>query len=271
MISQSKKMTPSEIRSRIRRGEWTVTTSGLCPGYVQANLVILPAELAAAFREFCKRNPQPCPLIEQTKPGAIAPLSAPDADIRRDVPRYRVYRRGVLVSETSDLRSLWRADLVSFLLGCSFTFEAALGRAGISLRHQEAGTVVPMFVTDRACTPAAPFEGPLVVSMRPIPAARVDEARAISARFPESHGAPVHAGDPAVLGIENLSVPDYGDAVEIRPGEIPVFWACGVTPQAVVERARPELMVSHAPGHMFLTDLWAETGPRSAEEERAGS
>ena len=264
-------MTPRMMRGRIRRGEWMGTTSGLCPGYVQANLVILPAQLASAFREFCERNPGPCPLIEQTAPGASAPSSAPDADLRRDVPRYRVYRDGVLEGETGDLRSLWRADLVSFLLGCSFTFEAALVRAGIALRHQEARTVVPMYVTDRACEPAGPFEGPLVVSMRPISAARVDEASAITARFPESHGAPVHAGDPAALGIEDLSVPDYGDAVEIRPNEVPVFWACGVTPQAVAERARPELMVSHAPGHMFLTDLPAETGQRSEEAGRAGS
>ncbi len=188
------------MRGRIRRGEWMGTTSGLCPGYVQANLVILPAQLASAFREFCERNPGPCPLIEQTAPGASAPSSAPDADLRRDVPRYRVYRDGVLEDETCDLRSLWRADLVSFLLGCSFTFEAALGRAGIALRHQEARTVVPMYVTDRACEPAGPFEGPLVVSMRPISAARVDEASAITARFLESHGAPVHAGDPPRSG-----------------------------------------------------------------------
>ena len=171
-------MTPRMMRGRIRRGEWMGTTSGLCPGYVQANLVILPAQLASAFREFCERNPGPCPLIEQTAPGASAPSSAPDADLRRDVPRYRVYRDGVLEDETCDLRSLWRADLVSFLLGCSFTFEAALGRAGIALRHQEARTVVPMYVTDRACEPAGAFRRP----SRRIDAAHIGGARGRSQR-----------------------------------------------------------------------------------------
>jgi len=247
---------PRELRAEIRAGRFPGTTSGACPGYVQTNLVILPASLARDFRRFCERNPRPCPLVEQTAPGEVSPReSAPGADLRTDAPLYRIYRNGELEREVSEIDAFWRDDLVSFLLGCSFTFEAALSRAGIRLRHQEEGTVVPMYVTNRATVPAGSFEGPLVVSMRPVPAQRVDEVRKITARYPGSHGEPVHVGTPRALGIEDLSRPDYGDAVAIADDESPAFWACGVTPQAVARHARPELLITHAPGHMFVTDL----------------
>lgn len=243
------------LRAEIRSGRFRGTTSGRCPGVVQANLVILPAILASDFRLFCTRNPRACPLLEQTEPGEVSPRSAPSADLRTDAPLYRVYRRGELEAEVSDLTCFWRSDLVSFLLGCSFTFERALVESGIGLRHQEQGTVVPMYVTRKPNEPAGIFSGPLVVSMRPIPEERIDEVRAICGRYPLAHGEPIHAGAPGALGIADLSHPDYGEAVTIRRGEIPVFWACGVTPQAVAREARPEILLTHAPGHMFLTDL----------------
>jgi uncharacterized protein YcsI (UPF0317 family) len=243
------------LRAEIRAGRFRKTTSGLCPGVVQANLVIVPAALASDFRLFCHRNPGPCPLIEETAPGEPSPRrSAPSADLRSDVPLYRVYRRGVLAAEVSDITDIWRSDLVAFLLGCSFTFEAALAAAGIPLRHQEQRTVVPMYVTTRPTTPAGIFAGPLVVSMRPIPEKRIDEVRAICRLYPLAHGEPVHVGAPDALGIGDLDRPDYGDPVRIHDGETPAFWACGVTPQAVVLRVKPELVITHAPGHMFLTD-----------------
>lgn len=222
---------------------------------VQANLVILPATLASEFRLFCTRNPRACPLLEQTEPGEVSPRSAPSADLRTDAPLYRVYRRGKLQGEVPDLNRFWRSDLVSFLLGCSFTFEKALAEAGVPLRHQERGTVVPMYVTRERTEPAGVFSGPLVVSMRPIPAARIEEVREICRRYPLAHGEPIHAGDPSSLGISSLKHPDYGEPVELKDGEIPVFWACGVTPQAVALEAKPEIVLTHAPGCMFLTDL----------------
>jgi uncharacterized protein YcsI (UPF0317 family) len=247
---------PKEMREKIRRGEWRGPTAGCCDGYAQANLVVLPKVLAYDFLLFCHRNPQPCPLLEVADPGDPEPkLAAPGADLRTDVPKYRVYRHGVLVQEVSALCDIWRDDLVSFLLGCSFTFDAALKRAGVPVRHLEEGKNVPMYVTKRLCRPAGAFAGPLVVSMRPLPASLAPRAIEITARFPQAHGAPVHVGEPGDLGIADLARPDFGDTVAIRPGEILVFWACGVTPQAVAMHAKPELMITHAPGHMFITDL----------------
>lgn len=247
---------PAQWRARIRAGLWDRPTAGLVPGYVQANVVILPDRYADAFFQFCKRNPKPCPLLDVTDPGDPVPRRvAPDADLRTDVPKYRVYRDGDLVEECTDIKDLWGPELVGFLLGCSFTFEAALVRAGIPVRHLECGGNVPMYVTNRMCLPSGPFSGPLVVSMRPIPTPDVERTIRITARYPLAHGAPVHAGDPAVLGIQDLARPDYGDPVPIREGEVPVFWACGVTPQAVARQARLPLLIAHAPGHMFLTDL----------------
>lgn len=245
-----------EVRSAIRGGRWAGQTAGLAPGYVQANLVILPAEDARDFQEFCERNPKPCPLLGITSPGDPRPLGvAPEADLRTDLPRYRVYERGTLVAEPTDIASFWRSDLVGFLLGCSFTFESALVEAGVPMRHLEHGRGVPMWRTNRECELAGPFSGPLVVSMRPIPEHQVELTYEITGRFPRVHGAPVHAGDPDELGIEDLAHPDWGDPPVIEDGDVPVFWACGVTPQAVAMACRPEFMITHAPGHMFVTDL----------------
>jgi uncharacterized protein YcsI (UPF0317 family) len=248
--------TPQQVRSMIRQGRWRKPTAGLAPGYVQANLVVLPRELAYDFLLFAQRNPKPCPVIEVTDTGSPEPrLTAPGADLRTDIPRYRIYRDGKLAEEVTDLKAVWTGELVAFLLGCSFSFETALLRAGVPVRHIEEGKNVPMFITSVPCVPAGAFAGPLVVSMRPIPAPLLPRAVQVSGRFPAVHGAPVHVGDPAAIGIRDLGKPDFGDAVSVRPGEVPVFWACGVTPQAVAIQAKPPLMITHAPGHMFVTDL----------------
>ncbi len=244
----------------IRQGQWRKPTAGLAPGYVQANLVVLPRELAYDFLLFAQRNPKPCPILEVTDTGLPEPrLTAPGADLRTDVPKYRIYRDGTFVQEVTDLLGVWTSDLVAFLLGCSFTFETGLLQAGIPVRHIEEGKNVSMFITSIPCMPAGAFSGPLVVTMRPIPASLVSRAVQISGRFPAAHGAPVHVGDPGALGIRDLGRPDFGDPVTIRPGEAPVFWACGVTPQAVAMQAKPPLMISHAPGHMFITDMRDES------------
>lgn len=244
------------VRRLARSGELTTPTPGLAPGFVQANLVVVPKELAFDFLLFCRRNPQPCPLLDVTDPGSVEPTAvAPGADLRTDLPRYRVYRHGELIDEPTDLRSWWRDDLVAFLLGCSFTFENALQQAGLPLRHLEMGCNVPMYRTRVRCRPAGTFRGPLVVSMRPFTPAQAETATHLCTGYPLAHGAPVHVGDPAALGIADLDRPDFGDPVAIHPGEVPVFWACGVTPQAVAMEARPPLLLTHAPGHMFVTDL----------------
>jgi uncharacterized protein YcsI (UPF0317 family) len=243
------------LRDEIRKGEFRGSTAGLAPGVAQANLVVLPTTEAADFHAFCLANPKPCPLLEMTAPGDPVPHSlAPTADLRTDLPRYRVYRDGVLAEERTEISGLWRDDLVAFLIGCSFTFERALLEAGVPVRHVELGRNVPMYRTNRLCVPAGRFHGPLVVSMRPIPAALVPEATAITEAYPQMHGGPIHAGDPAILGIGDLSAPDYGDAVPVREGELPVFWACGVTPQAVALASKVPFMITHSPGHMFITD-----------------
>ena len=248
--------TGAEARGLARQGELTGPTPGLALGFVQANLVVVPRELAFDFLLFCQRNPKPCPLLDVTEPGSPEPrLAAPGADLREDVPRYRVYRDGELVEEPTNLRRWWRDDLVGFLLGCSFTFENALVQAGVPVRHLETGCNVPMYRTNLPCRPAGVFRGPLVVSMRPLTPAKAVRAVQVCSRFPRAHGAPVHLGDPGTLGIRDLARPDFGDPVEVRPGEVPVFWACGVTPQTVAMEARPPLLITHKPGHMFVTDL----------------
>ncbi len=248
--------TPAAVREAIRRGEWRRPTAGLAPGYVQANLVALPTDLAYDFLLFCHRNPKPCPLLDVTDVGSPVPrYLAPSADLRTDIPRYLVYRDGKLEAQLLHLYDVWQGDMVGFLLGCSFTFEAALLAAGIPVRHIEENVNVPMYVTNVACRPAGVFHGPLVVSMRPIPYAQVTRAVQVTSRFPGVHGAPVHIGDPARIGISDLGRPDYGDPVTIREDEVPVFWACGVTPQAVALETKPRLLISHAPGHMFVSDL----------------
>jgi uncharacterized protein YcsI (UPF0317 family) len=222
-------VTPAEARARFRDGLVT-PTAGWCPGWAQANLLALPRDLAYDFLLFAQRNPKPCPVLDVLDAGAVP------------------------VEETTDVTSWWRDDLVSFLIGCSFTFEAALAEAGVPVRHVEQGVNVPMYRTARRCRPAGAISGPLVVSMRPVPADQVADAVTVTARYPAVHGAPVHVGDPSVLGIDDLDKPDYGDAVEVRAGEVPVFWGCGVTPQAAVVESRPSLAIAHAPGHMLVTD-----------------
>jgi uncharacterized protein YcsI (UPF0317 family) len=238
-----------------RRGELARPTAGLAPGFVQANLVVLPRDLAFDFLLFTQRNPKPCPLLEVIEAGRVEPaVMAPGADITRDVPKYRVYEYGVLVDEPTEIDSRWRDDLVSFLIGCSFTFESALVEAGIPVRHIDQGRNVPMYITSVPTVPAGAFHGPMVVSMRPIAAGQVVRAVQVTSRFPAVHGAPVQIGDPGAIGVRDVARPDLGEAVDVRDGEVPVFWACGVTPQAVAMACKPPLMITHAPGHMFVTD-----------------
>jgi uncharacterized protein YcsI (UPF0317 family) len=243
-------------RSRIRAGEFSGPTAGLAAGNVQANLVILPKALAHDFLRFAQANPKPCPVLAVSDPGdPRLPALGEDLDIRTDLPKYRVWRRGELVEEPTDVRRVWRDDLVSFALGCSFSFEEALVEEGIELRHMTCGSNVPMYRTNIRCAPAGAFSGPLVVSMRPMKPADAIRAIQITSRFPAVHGAPVHLGLPEAIGIANLARPDYGDAVPVHDGEFPVFWAYGVTPQAVIAEATPEFCITHAPGAMPITDL----------------
>ncbi len=247
---------PSDLRSAIRSGKFTGPTAGQAPGYVQTNVVILPQADADDFEAFCHANGQACPLIERTAPGQVRPAAAPQADIRTDIPRYRVFRWGEPQTEQPcDIADLWRDDLVTFLLGCSFTFERALQAAGLPVRHIEEGRNVPMYRTQVPCRSSGRFAGPLVVSMRPFLPEQVDTAVEVSGHFQTMHGAPIHVGDPAVLGIEKLDQPDFGEAVTVRDGEVPVFWACGVTPQLALLAAKCELAITHSPGCMFVTDL----------------
>ncbi|MFU8796366.1 MAG: putative hydro-lyase [Dehalococcoidia bacterium] len=250
---------PKEIRALIRRGELVRPTAGLAPDYAQANLVVLPKEMAFDFLLFCQRNPRPCPILEVLEPGRYEPaLTTKGADLRVDVSLYRIYRHGELQAEETDVTGYWHEGLVSFVLGCSFTFESALTRAGMPLRHLEEGKNVAMYVTSIEARPAGMFSGPIVVSMRPIHESMVGRAVQITSRFPAAHGAPLHIGDPEKIGIADIEQPDYGDYVEIRKDEVPVFWACGVTPQAVAVRSRPPFMITHSPGHMFVTDILNE-------------
>ena len=244
------------IRQRIRRGEISGHTSGLAPGCVQGNLVILPADLASDFLRFCQANPKPCPLLAVSEPGNPAlPALGADIDIRSDVPRYRVFRRGELMNEPTDIGDLWRDDLVSFVLGCSFSFEWALLEDGLRLRHQDCGVNVPMYRTNVQTAPAGRFRGPLVVSMRPFSPADAIRAIQITSRFPGVHGAPVHLGKPELIGIRDLAQPDWGGSVPVKADELPLFWACGVTPQAVIAEIKPDFCITHAPGSMLITDL----------------
>ncbi|KGS15363.1 hypothetical protein ALP73_01518 [Pseudomonas coronafaciens pv. garcae] len=245
-----------EARTRYREG-FVSPTAGQAPGLTQCNMITLPRDWAYDFLLFAQRNPQACPVLDVTEPGSYTTLLAEQADLRTDLPLYRVWRDGQLAEEISDAREIWaqHSDLVSFLIGCSFTFETDLMNAGIDVRHISEGCNVPMYRSNRVCRPAGRLQGNMVVSMRPIAADRVAEAARITGRYPGVHGAPVHVGEPERLGISDLARPDFGDAVTIKPGEIPVFWACGVTPQAVVMASRVPFAISHAPGHMFITDI----------------
>jgi uncharacterized protein YcsI (UPF0317 family) len=242
-------------RLAIRRNQHAGPTSGLAPGFVQANLAILPQALAQGFLQFCQLNPKPCPLLGISAPGdPRIPALADDLDIRTDLPRYRVWRDGALVDEPSDVAKWWRDDLVTFAIGCSFSFEQALLEAGIELRHMTCDCTVPMYRTSIETAAAGPFHGPLVVSMRPMKPADAIRAIQITTRFPSVHGAPVHIGKPESIGIKDLARPDWGDAVPVHDDELPVFWACGVTPQSVIMEARPDFCITHYPGAMLVTD-----------------
>jgi len=248
-------LSPQVLRHNIRSGKHSGNTSGFAPGFVQCNIVILPADQANDFLRFCQLNPKPCPLIAAGEPGnpTVPPLG--DIDIRTDVPSYRVFRDGKLTEELPDITELWRDDLVSFALGCSFSFEEALLADGLEVRNVSEGVNVPMYRTNIDCTSAGAFAGNMVVSMRPFKAADAIRAVQICTRFPSVHGAPVHLGDPGLIGINDLALPDYGDAVSMNDDELPVFWACGVTPQVALEAARPPFAITHSPGCMLVTDL----------------
>jgi uncharacterized protein YcsI (UPF0317 family) len=247
---------PHDVRLACRSGDLRGPTAGLAPGYVQGNLAILPKALAADFLRFATLNPKPCPIIGIGEPGdpSLRALGA-DLDIRTDLPLYRIWRNGELVDEVADIKAAWREDLVSFVIGCSFSFEEALIADGLSIRHIDAGSNVPMYRTNIECRRAGPFAGPMVVSMRPFKPADAIRAIQITTRFPTVHGAPVHIGRPDLIGIKDIAKPDYGDPVDIRDDEIPVFWACGVTPQSIIAHAKPDFAITHAPGCMLVTDL----------------
>lgn len=250
-------LSPYQIRQLCRNGQFSRNTSGLAPGFVQANMAIIPAAYAADFLQFCHFNPKPCPLLGMAAtPGAVdIPALAAELDIRTDLPRYRVFRQGELVDEVTDLRSLWRDDLVTFLIGCSFSFEESLLADGLEIRNITEQVNVPMYRTNIPCQSAGVFSANMVVSMRPMKPADAIRAIQICSRFPQVHGAPVHFGDPAAIGINDINQPDFGDAVSIKTGEVPVFWACGVTPQIAIANAKLDFCISHAPGHMLVTDL----------------
>lgn len=247
---------PIDVRHLIRKGEITTPTSGMCAGYAQANLAIMPRDIAYDFLLFTQRNPKPCPILEVTDAGEkYLKDIAEDCNIFTDFPKYRIYKKGELVDECTDVTKYYRDDLVSFLIGCSFSFESELIDAGIEIRHNTMGCNVPMYITNIQCKPAGIFNGPMTVSMRPIPYDQVVRAVTVSATMPRVHGAPIHIGDPAVIGIKDINKPDFGDPVIIKDGEVPVFWPCGVTPQSVLMNVKPDFVITHAPGHMLITDI----------------
>ena len=251
-----KQSAPAAVRQAIRDGRFTGTTAGLAPGVLQVNLAIMPERYGLDFMRYCQRNPKPCPLAGVSETGDPAlPTLGRDIDLRHDLPAYNIYRHGRLAGSATDIADLWQDDFVAFAIGCSFTFERALVAAGVPVRHVAQGTTVPMYRSAIQTVPAGPFGGPMVVSMRPIPAGQVALAREISGRYPVAHGAPVHAGDPAEIGIADIAAPDWGDPSPLRAGEVPVFWACGVTPQVALEQARLPLCITHKPGHMLVTDV----------------
>jgi uncharacterized protein YcsI (UPF0317 family) len=249
--------TPAAIRKMVREGDYSGNTSGFAPGFVQANLVILPKQYAFDFLQFSQANPKSCPIIATSRlPGVTdMPTVGEDIDIRSDLPRYRVFKNGQMIEEVTDITSHWRDDLVTFLIGCSFSFEEALIAAGLEIRNISEQKNVPMYVTNIACQSAGIFHANMVVSMRPMKPADAIRAIQICSRFPSVHGAPVHFGDPAAIGIKNINKPEFGDAVTIKEGEVPVFWACGVTPQVAIANAAPDFCITHSPGHMLVTDI----------------
>ncbi len=260
MPDEARGVSPAELgrsaRLAARANRAPAHTTGLAPGNLQGNLVILPAHVAGAFKSFCEANPAPCPLVGLSEPGVPSlPALGQDIDIRYDLPGYRVWRNGALAAEVEEIGALWRDDMVAFVIGCSFSFEAALLAGGIAVRHLEEGRNVPMYVTSIETEPVGSFGGPMVVTMRPIPATQVELATAITAALPNAHGAPVHAGDPGKIGIADIERPEFGEPTRVMPGEVTVFWACGVTPQVALQRAGLPLAITHRPGAMLVTDL----------------
>jgi uncharacterized protein YcsI (UPF0317 family) len=253
-ISDPRSVPPAQARATFRAGAVAATT-GWCQGFTQANFVAVPRDWAYDLLLFAQRNPKPCPVLDVTDAGATSTPLAPDVDLRTDLPRYRVWQDGTLVDEPTDVVSLWREDLVTFLIGCSFSFETGLLEAGVPLRHIAEGRNVAMYVTNQPCRPAGRLHGPLVVSMRPIPAPLVATAVQVTGLMPAVHGAPVHVGAPHALGIADLGAPDFGDPIDVRADEVPVFWACGVTPQAALMASRPPFAITHAPGNMLVLDV----------------
>jgi len=258
----------SQVRAQCRKGDFTSPTAGLARGFVQANLVIVPAEFAYDFLLFCQRNPKPCPILEVLDKGSpLTRFIAQDADLRTDLPKYRVYESDKIIDEPTNINKYWRDDLVSFLLGCSFTFDRALKKNGIPVRHEDEGRNVPMYRTNIACKGAGVFQGPLVVSMRPMTPDLALKATCITSRFSRAHGSPIHLGDPLQIGITDINSPDYGESVSILPNETPVFWACGVTPQAVAVASKIPFLITHSPGHMFVAD-WTDNQLEGEEKVR---
>lgn len=247
---------PYQVRKLIRDESITGQTSGMCAGYAQANLAVLPKEYAYDFLLFTQRNPKPCPILEVSDVGDMyLKKIAKDCNIASDIPKYRVYENGVLTGEYTNVEHLWRDDLVAFLIGCSFSFESELLESGVSVRHIEQGRNVPMYMTNIECEPAGIFSGKMVVSMRPLPYDQIVKSVNITASMPRVHGTPIHIGDPSAIGIKDINNPDFGDSVTINDGETPVFWACGVTPQSIVMNTKPSFCITHAPGHMLITDV----------------
>ncbi|CAB1061543.1 UPF0317 protein YcsI [Olavius sp. associated proteobacterium Delta 1] len=248
-------ISPQELRQQIRTRQWTTPTSGSASGYLQANLVILPADEAFNFLLFCVRNPKPCPILDVLEPGQVEPIIAPGADLRTDLPRYKVFENREFKTDVEDVSDYFRDDMVSFLLGCSFSFENAMLAAGLPIRNMAEDKNVSMYITNRKCIPAGPFSAQLVVTMRPMTPQQAIRATQVTTRFHLTHGAPIHLGDPVKIGINDLDKPDFGDSVTVRDGEIPVFWACGVTSQLAATSAPLSRVITHAPGHMFVADL----------------
>lgn len=250
------KITPYDVRKLIREEKIVGPTAGMCPGYAQANLVILPKDLAYDFLLFTQRNPKSCPILEVGDVGnKMLNFLGEDIDITTDIPKYRVYEDGILTGEYTNIKDFWRDDFVSFLIGCSFSFESDLIEADIPIRHIEEKCNVPMYITNIPCTPAGMFNGNMVVSMRPLPYDKIVQSVLVSGEMPKVHGAPIHIGDPSIIGIKDINKPDFGDAVTINNNEVPVFWPCGVTPQAVVMNVKPKIVITHSPGHMLITDI----------------
>lgn len=249
-------MIPTEFRKKVRNNEFQKPTAGMCPGYAQTNLIVLPWEDAYDFLLFAQRNPKPIPILEVTEVGSreLQTLGN-DIDVATDFPKYRIYRNGKMVDEYLSVVDFWREDLVSFLIGCSFSFEDLLVDAGIEIRHITEKANVPMFNTNIPLKQAGKFSGNMVVSMRPIKSSQIATAVNVTNRLPGVHGAPIQIGNPAEIGIYDLAHPDYGDAVTINENEIPVFWACGVTPQAAVMASKPKFAITHSPGHMLITNI----------------